>query len=486
MRNESGPSKKKVPKRKANSPRKQIVRAISRAETADSSYLRPLDQRLSLRDDLISKARDGAITADEAEKQARDAGVGPLASRPDPAEFDPMKESRWTMLQTIAWIAWRDDALVMDQNPEYRKSCIEWIFRPWSAPEGTKFVRHEGWFLESSPPPRLIRLNFQNPPRRSESEPSALSHLTPGMAEAELWKALQADSLKAEAFDKAGCVVEIPVREWAYLKVYEERDKQVLKHGPLDVQEFTEMRFKRLDVLSIWPRSHYVPINLDTVDLGNITQQHFGLMLSGDAYVPFSVAVCWIATKSGLKTVSMRDETEWKCAAKVMLSHVSATHIGIIGCGDDAESRPLPATAFDSIDCPHPCSTNIGYLLGERTFVRSVFYLGDEDWKRGYDDQFFMQGKRRPHWTRLRVHRKQVLDNFPEPPPTANLETACFKWLLELMKVHKFRPKPKRDLLEEARAKFPGLGVNQSERAWTKAVRDGSGEWSRRGPIAKD
>ena len=164
---------------------------------------------------------------------------------------------------------------------------------------------------------------------RAEAELPASARFNTGEAEAELWKALLADSLKAEAFDISGSSVEIPARDWARLKMYEEQNKPVLKFKALDVPPaFTEILFKRADVTSIWPRSQYITTDPDTLDLGNITDQHFELMLSDVAYVPFSVAVCWVATKGGRKSVSMRDEMEWKRSAKTLLAGVSASHIG--------------------------------------------------------------------------------------------------------------------------------------------------------------
>jgi hypothetical protein len=52
-------------------------------------------------DSLISRALYGIITPQEAEEEAKTSGLPALASRPDSAEFDPMKDSRWTLLQAI-------------------------------------------------------------------------------------------------------------------------------------------------------------------------------------------------------------------------------------------------------------------------------------------------------------------------------------------------------------------------------------------------
>jgi hypothetical protein len=484
MRHARGPSRKKAAQRKAL-PARKVIQSKSGSSSADQLQARAVDrsQQRRVRDDLISKARYGKITAEQAEDEAQAAGLAPLASRPPAAEFDPMKESRWTLLQAIAWVAWRDSILVMEQNQEYRSRYTCWFFRPWKEPDGTSFKVQEGWFLEPLCPSSALYLALQDCRMRAEGDLPASARFTTREAEAELWKALLADSLKAEGFDKSGSPVEIPARDWAHLKMYEERGQPVLKYKALDVPPaFTEIRFKRADVTSIWPRS----VDPDTLDLGNITEQHFELMLSDAAYVPFSVAVCWVATKGGRKLVSMRDEMEWKRSAKILLSGVSASQIGIIGCGDDQEGRQLPATAFDSVDCPHPYSIDIRYLFAEQTHVRCFFPSNDEGWKSGYDDQFFLEGRRRPHWTRLRLRRDQVLKLQPKLILKANLEVECRNWLEGLMRLHSKRPKSKPDLMREAKANFSGLGKRQSERAWADAINaTGNTEWTKKGPVRK-
>jgi hypothetical protein len=487
MVNARGASRKKAAERKALSSLANI-RKQSKAGLVHKPSAGPLDAdaKRHLRDDLLSKARYGKISPEEAEAEALAAGLAPFAAEPSAAEFDPMKEDRWSLLQAIAWIAWRDATLVMEQNPAYRSRYTCWFHRPWAEPDGNEFNAHEGWFIESLHPPSALGLKLEDDRMRSEGELPASARFTSVQAQAELWKALLADSLKAEAFDRTNSFVEIPAGAWAHLEMYEERNQQVLKFQPLDPAVYINVRFRRTDITSIWPRPIYAAVDTDALDLGNITEQHFGLMLSEEAYVPFSVAVCWIAAGGGRKIVSIKDEAEWKTAAKSLLSHLAAAKIEVIGCGDDRESRSLLATAFDSVDCPHPYGRRIQYDLPEhKTYIRCVFYSDDEHWKDGYNDQFFLEGKVRPHWTHLRVRRAGVLEQWPPPPTTANLEVACYKWLKELMAKFKHRPKLKSHLLGEARDKFPGLSKNQSERAWARATNEGPPGWRKRGPVER-
>jgi hypothetical protein len=71
---------------------------------------------------------------------------------------------------------------------------------------------------------------------------------------AALWQALSKDSLIAEGFDAHGAVVEIPSREWVYLRLREERGRDVLRYDAVSRPEpFTEVTLRQSDALRLWP-----------------------------------------------------------------------------------------------------------------------------------------------------------------------------------------------------------------------------------------
>jgi hypothetical protein len=59
------------------------------------------------RSSIYARFRLGEITQEEAEAEAQAAGIGTLECHPDPADFDPMPEPRWTLPMTLAWIIYR-------------------------------------------------------------------------------------------------------------------------------------------------------------------------------------------------------------------------------------------------------------------------------------------------------------------------------------------------------------------------------------------
>ena len=105
----------------------------------------------SLRDRLITQARYGEITPQQAEAEAAANGLDPFERTPHLPQFDPRLESRWSIVMALAWIAWRDFESVRAQVPEFRATCTYWIFREWNEPlnNGTEFALRKGWFLET-------------------------------------------------------------------------------------------------------------------------------------------------------------------------------------------------------------------------------------------------------------------------------------------------------------------------------------------------
>lgn len=209
-----------------------------------------------LRDELITKARYGKITPEQAEAEAKAAGLLPFEIEPDICAFDPMKQSRWPMVMAVAWIAWRDPQLVMEQGAEFRSRSTLWIFRDWTEliDEGKDFARRAGWFLESWHEATTGRLGMVDARMTILGEKPASAPCTPAEAETVLWQFLQEEHLLAEGFDQEGKLVEIPPREWAHLKLFEDGKRDVLRYDALDRNEpYSNVRFRRKDLMRLWP-----------------------------------------------------------------------------------------------------------------------------------------------------------------------------------------------------------------------------------------
>src|SRR5262245_60719419 len=74
----------------------------------------------SPRDLVIERVRIGEITPEEAEAEAGRQGFGPLATKPNPVDFDPSQMPDWSLPMALAWIAWRTTDAVREHCAEYR------------------------------------------------------------------------------------------------------------------------------------------------------------------------------------------------------------------------------------------------------------------------------------------------------------------------------------------------------------------------------
>lgn len=206
------------------------------------------------------------------------------------------------------------------------------------------------------------------------------------------------------------------------------------------------------------------------------------------AYVPFSLALCWIAARGGAKTVPLRDEDAWNRGADEVLSQIADGKIEIVGLDHDGISVQLPRTAFALLRCPHPYSERWEDMFCEAAHIRSEFLINIEEWANGSGDQFFRAGDRKPFWTHLQVRRAQVLDLWPKPTATVLAFIACTDWLKGEMNASRdIRPKPKNFYREMAVKKFSRLSNRQFLRAWDEAISStGAVSWSKAGrPKAK-
>jgi hypothetical protein len=478
MGNARGASRKKAAERKALS-----LSADSTEQSKSDAGALDGNAKRHLRHDLLSKVLYGRLTPQQAEEAARAAGLSPFASEPAATEFDPMRESRWTLLQALAWIAWRDITLVMEQSAEYRQHCTQWTFREWHEPVdgGDRFEPRAGWSLENWHPPRALYLTMENARMRAEGQLPPSARHTPREAEAHLWRALQEGRLIAEGFNRGGQLVEIPVREWAHLKMFEEREEPVLKYEALGRQEFSRVLLLRDALLSIWPRS--TSVDIDALELGDMNDLPLERVVSDESYLPLSLAICWVATQGGVRRVSLRNQEAWQEGVRKLLPRVSDGAVEVIGCGANQISEGIPRTAFALIDVCHPLYESLGQILAETSHIRSVFYLGEDEWKKDHNDQFVISGSLRPRWTHLQAHRASVLKIWPRPSAGSKSRIDCRAWLVDHMRASpSSRPKSKAEYKRAALQMFRRLTARQFAAVWDEAIQEsGAISWSKAG-----
>ena len=168
----------------------------------------------------------------------------------------------------LAWIAWRDFGLVREQDPEFCSGCFHWvgreqIVRPQNDGEPVKCMVYS---LEVRRAPTVRRLALLDQIFRAQGNVPSTAVMTIPEAVSVLWQTLSKGSLIAQGFDAHGAVVEIPSREWVYLRLREERGRDVLRYDAVSRPEpFTAVTLQQSDLLRLWPVTGEFPFLPATV-----------------------------------------------------------------------------------------------------------------------------------------------------------------------------------------------------------------------------
>lgn len=212
-----------------------------------------------LRDNLIMQAECGEITATQAEAAAAAHSLKPFAREPELPQFDPKLQSHWSIVMAVAWIAWRDFKLVREQDPGFCSETTDWHYRKWYDREHK--AERRGYVLEVRSPPTVGHLARIDGTARIHGNVPSTAVMMVREAQAELWRALSADRLRATRLNHEGAVVEILPREWAYLRLYEEGGPDVRRDvlRLINGIEFTAVKLQQTDLLKLWPAASTEP-----------------------------------------------------------------------------------------------------------------------------------------------------------------------------------------------------------------------------------
>ena len=237
----------------------------------------PNDIKLDLlRDRLLMQAERGEITGQQADEAAAAHGLEPFERKPELPRLDPKLKSHWSIVMAVAWIAWRDFGLVREQDPEFCSAYFHWIYRKWNdlSEKTGEPVQRGGHFLETRLAPTVSRLLLRDGLLRGRGNVPSTAIMTIREAIAVLWQALSEDRLIARGFDANGAVIEIPSREWVYLRLRAERGRDVLRYDAVGRPEpFTEITLRQSDVLRLWLVTGELPsIEISPSQVGRIKQ----------------------------------------------------------------------------------------------------------------------------------------------------------------------------------------------------------------------
>lgn len=367
------------------------------------------------RDILLDQVRRGEITPNQAEQEAKKLGLEPFETEPKPCDFDPDKMHWWSLPMAIAWIAWRNSASVREHCAEYREECRIFVVGSWNVPinGGTEFARIDGHELKTLGPSTVARLSLVETYLTSTKTLPPTTQMTVAEAEKELLAALAAGRITAIAKDAAGLPVEIPLREWPYLELFEEGQADVLKHNALDrMPAFSDIKLAADAIKQIWS----IPSNVETSDEEFPVEPTMmePMLRSGAAgYVPLSSAIYWIMTEAGNVSRYLNDTQSWEATVRRLTPLMSTGEVEVIGRNLSGQPQPLDRHLFAQIPIGHPLRESFSLLFRDGPWISCTPYLDEEHWGRDFNDIMYLVRATPPAFTHLQVKKSDILKHFP-------------------------------------------------------------------------
>ena len=354
------------------------------------------------RDLIIHRARIGEITPEEAEAAAKQGGFGPLATKPCPIDFDPAKMPYWSLPMAVAWIAWRHIQSVREHCAEYRENWLAWFPGSWNVPtdDAQVFKRIDGHELKSLRRSTVVRLGFTELYLTSTETLPVTCQMTVEKAEKELLTALAAGYLVAVAKDRAGNVVEIPQREWPYLHLFEEQERDVLKHDALDAPAaFTDIKLKRNDLQRLWEEFLVQPYMIEP------------MTRTGTAgYVPLCAALHWIMTEGGTASKNLEEIDAWNDSVRRILPALSTGEIQVVGRpASGGPNQIIPSETFAGVVVARPLREEISVIIGHHPWISCTPYVDEQHWASDFNDRLYLTHYGSAGWTHLQVRKSDVL-----------------------------------------------------------------------------
>lgn len=216
------------------------------------------------REDILANVAAGRMHPSQAEELARQKGLKPFESKPDPTHYDINKVAIWSLEMVIAWLIWRNEAKVVLFYERFRENWIAWQFsgmvrgkrnpdRPRAPPRPLRtFV------LDKCGPATLKDVDEESvssvPNGRDINQPKLLLNYAEALNE--LIDHLVDGSLTAHGIKfETNRPFAIPAHEWRYLKLQTLGESSFAYMPPEPQPTYRKITFERSTVLSIWQSS---------------------------------------------------------------------------------------------------------------------------------------------------------------------------------------------------------------------------------------
>jgi hypothetical protein len=297
----------------------------------------------------------------------------------------------------VAWIAYLDLDEVREWSAPYRAECFDWRWQRWRV--GFDGPVHEGWHLEQRQKPTLALLGLSSASDRVTGD-KELAMPVQDAREA-LWIALREGFFTATGIDtEAGRRVEIPALEWHELVPVEAKDETDEVRRGLLGEGYREVLLPSKPLRGHWRRQEKPKYVLPPT-----------MLPTGFGYMPLFCAAQWIATEGGTLDIDPADVEVWRAAFEQLLDRISSNDVRISGMRENTREL-IDGVVFAGCQIDYPFSddaTGLGW--GEAYYIQSYPYLGDERWRKGFDDS--LRNCDDTRWTQLMVAKGDVRSHWP-------------------------------------------------------------------------
>jgi hypothetical protein len=360
------------------------------------------------RDDLIDDVQNGRMSPEAAEEEAARLGLPPLARVPDPASYNPMGETWWTLVMAIAWIAWRSPRKVCEFWDTYLRECWDWHCR--GVRQGTRAPVQGRWSLKQREPTTLSRLI-----REANYDKANVKDV-----KAKLWKVLSDNVMQATGMKrpKGEERVLIPDHEWCDLAPFQRKGRIVLLvrkgQSVSDASGYNDVMVRRQSVMALWPL-------LQREECDRLLPPT--MSPDGPGYMPLYCAAQWIATRGGTFTFDPHHTPNWHASYADLLPRISSGEVTVTGVRDGIGEK-LDPNLFASVRVAYPFSDEpLDLILSEDLYLASCAYINQEHWRAGADDS--LQNRHGVKVARIQVLKSDVVKWWPFGLDEATAETSA-------------------------------------------------------------
>lgn len=162
--------------------------------------------------------------------------------------------------------------------------------------------------------------------------------------------------------------------------------------------DHSQVLFDRASIVSLWPEQK-------VLDLPEV------IAPKGPGHMPLFQAALWIATKGGQFTFHPEEIEFWRTAFADLFAQIASDRVDVTGVANGVREA-IDGHLLADCRVVYPYSAaELDLLFSDELFLVSHPFIGDAEWRGGFDDS--LQSKEGVRWARLMVRKDRVLELWP-------------------------------------------------------------------------